>query len=190
VAYPAGTQQGDLLLLVEVNSANQAITTPSGWTLLADQGTNSQAQFRLTVWWRTAGSESSTSLSVHTNSSGATAWVARYARPAGSPAPMVATNAISQGTANRSTALTPTPDLVTTARATVISIVAVRDANALSLANSQGFALDDAPVQSSSGQGAALGLASHVVEPGSVTTPTWAQADPVAQWAWATVAFA
>jgi hypothetical protein len=77
VAYPSGTSPDDLLLLVEINAANRAITTPSGWTLLADQATSSPAQMRFTIWWKPAGSETSQNLSVNTNSSGAAAWVVR-----------------------------------------------------------------------------------------------------------------
>ena len=46
VNYPASTATNDLLLLTEINSANQNIATPAGWTLLADQATNSPSQFR------------------------------------------------------------------------------------------------------------------------------------------------
>ena len=71
VPIPAATVDDDLLLLVEVNAANQAITTPAGWTLIADASTGSPSQFRFTVWWKAAvASEASVDLTVNTNSSG------------------------------------------------------------------------------------------------------------------------
>ena len=63
VAVPSGVQEGDLLLLL-VHSCNQSITTPSGWTELANspQGTGSAGAaggVRLGVFTKTAGSSES-----------------------------------------------------------------------------------------------------------------------------------
>lgn len=195
VAYPAGSQPNDLLLLVEVNAANQAITTPTGWTLLADTATTSPNQFRFTVWWKLKGaSDTSVVLNVKTNSSGASARVIRYARPGGYPPnPVSATAGVASGTGSAATTRTPTPDVTTNQPdATVISIVAVRAANTLSLATPGSFALRSATTQSSTGQPTAIGVADLVVSvsPSTPVSPTWSQTGTAAQWAWATVAFA
>jgi hypothetical protein len=195
VSFPSGTNQNDLVLLVEVNAANQAITTPTGWTLLADQQTSSPSQFRFTVWWKLAASaESTVSLSVHTNASGANAWVVRYTRPAGYPPnPSAAAVAVREGLGSASSSLTPSPDLTTSqADATVISIVAVRSGNTLSLGTPASFAVEANPTQTATGQAVALGIADRLVASSgtSVTSPTWSQSGTAAQWAWATVAFA
>jgi HD-GYP domain-containing protein (c-di-GMP phosphodiesterase class II) len=192
VSYPASTQANDLLLLIEVNAANQAITTPSGWSLLADQATSSPSQYRFTVWWRSAGNESSVALGVHTNSNGANAWVTRYRRADGSSTPAsLATSTVRQGLASPSLSLTPSPDIATSGDdATVISVVAVRQPSVLSLSSSHGFDARLATTQISLGQPVALGIADRVESSaGTVASPTWTQVGVTGQWAWATVAF-
>lgn len=194
VTYPAGTQQNDLMLLVEVNAANQNITTPTGWALLADTATSSPSQFRFTIWWRLAApAETSVDLAVNTSAGGATAWVIRYTRPAGyPPTPITATATIAVGNSGPSTTLTPTPDITTNQPdATVISIVATRDANTLSLSTPEAFDLQATMVQSSTGQPRALGIADQTLLPlpSTPASPTWTQTGTPAQWAWATIAF-
>lgn len=187
VPVPSGSTN-DLLLLIEVNSANQQISTPTGWTLLADQGTNSPSQFRFTVWWKAAGSETSVALSVHTNGSGTTAWVARYTRAAGT-APVLAGTSVQQGVAATGSSMTPTSDLTTNGSdATVISLVSVRAANALSLSTARGFSSEFA---TTTAQGTALALGDLFVAASGTTvaSPTWSQGGTPAQWAWATAAF-
>jgi hypothetical protein len=194
VSYAPGTQQNDAVLLVEVNSANQTITTPSGWTLLADQATNNPSQFRFTIWWKPADiGETSVPLTVHTNASGASAWVIRYTRPSGYPLPpTTAALLVPQGTTPAQPTATPSPDVLTVQpNATVISIVAVRAANPLALANPAGFLFQTATTQSA-GQGTAIGVASQALpSTGSIAnSPTWTQNGATAQWAWATIALA
>jgi len=176
-----------------VNSANQAITTPSGWALLVDQSTSSPSQFRFTVWWKPAGpGETSVSLGIHTNANGASASITRYSRPSGTATPptLAALNP-AEGTTGTQPTITPSPDIATDQpNATVISLVANRANNALSLTNPNGFQLDTA-ISQSSGQPTTIGIASQTVRsPGSPTnSPTWSQNGAPAQWAWATVAF-
>jgi hypothetical protein len=191
VSYPAATSASDGLLLVEVNAANQAITTPSGWGLLADQATGSPSGMRFTVWGKLAGNESSVDLDVHTNSSGAAAWVVRYYAPDGYPPNLrLATATIGDGQAGATATLTPTPDVTTNADfATAVSIVAVRDANALALSSAQTFSVRDTQ-QASPGAGVAFGVADAFVSRSGSTpaSPTWSQSGTPAQWAWVTFA--
>lgn len=187
VPVPSGSTN-DLLLLVEVNRANQQITTPAGWTLLADQATGAPSQLRFTVWWKPAGTETSVSLSVNTNSNGTSAWVVRYASPDGT-APVLATASVRQGLAAASTTMTPSPDVTTNAaNATVISLASIRAGNTLSLASGSSFT---AQVSTTSSIGTGLGVADLLVPTAGSTpaSPTWSQSGTPAQWAWATAAF-
>lgn len=194
ITYPTGVATNDLLLLVEVNSANQAITTPSGWTLLTDDATSSPSQCRVTVWQRLAGTESSVDLSVHTNSSGASAWVIDYARPISYPPnPSTATATNQSGLNTAASTMTPSSSVTTSQTyATVVSIAAIRAGNTLSLSTAQGFTLQTAlTFTPGSGQAVAIGIADQVVAAsGSTpTSPTWSQSGTAAQWAWSTVAY-
>jgi hypothetical protein len=189
VAYPSGTQPGDLLLLIQANAANQAITTPGDWQLLADQRTGSPQQFRFTTWWRTAGGESSVAVGVNTNSSGSTLWVARYSAVSGAPAVVPAHAEVRQGMSAGGMTLTPAPDVTTTGPATVISIVATRASTSLSLDVPRGFSLGGTATQTLGGVGRTIGIADIIVASASTAaSPSWAQTLD-AQWAWATVAF-
>jgi hypothetical protein len=194
VTYPASTQPNDLLLLIEVNAANQNITTPTGWTQLADAATSSPAQFRFTIWWKLAGVETSVSLPVNTNSSGASGWVVRYRDADGYPPnPTTATATVAAGTWAASTAITPSPDVTTnSADAAVISIVAIRAGNTLSLSTPWMFTLQNTSIQSTIGQARAIGIADRTGLSSGFTPPSpqWAQSGTAAQWAFATVAFA
>jgi len=177
-----------------VNSANQAITTPPGWALLADQATTNPSQFRFTIWWKPAGiGETSVALDIHTNASGASASIVRYSRPNANPStPTVAALAVRQGNSGAQPTVSPAPDIVTDRpNATIISVVAIREGNALSLAIPGGFQLQTATTQAS-GQPTALAVASQMVPSagGQATSPTWTQTGSPAQWAWATIAFA
>jgi hypothetical protein len=87
-----------------------------------------------------------------------------------------------------SSTLTPATNLTTNQpEARVLSIVAIRGANTLSLGTAQGFALENAPTATSRALGVAdLYVASSGTTPAS---PTWSQSGTAAQWAWATVGF-
>ncbi len=189
VSYPLGTQQKDLLLLIEVNSANQNITTPAGWTLLADQATGSPSQFRFTVWWKLAGAENAVAFRVNTNSSGASAWIVGYRQQTGAD-PVPATASVRQGLNGASVNMTPTPDVTTNANnASVISLVAIRAASDLSLLTPRSFNLQD--TDRVAARNVALGIADAPVATSGTATPspTWTLSGVPVQWAWATVAF-
>ena len=196
VAYPTGTASGDLVLLVVVTANSAATTAPTGWTALADQTAASGSdRLRLMVWWRPAAGESSVLVGLKGNPSGGSAWVVRYARPAGSgPAITAATSTVQQGTGAATASLTPAPDLTTSLPgATVISIVAVRQANPLGLATAAGFTTRTATTSTpTGGAGVALAFADRSVDAAAaaVASPTWSQSGTPGAWAWATVAFA
>ena len=187
VNYPASTTTNDLLLLTEINSANQAITTPAGWTMLADQATNSPSQMRFTVWYKLAAAETSVALTVSTNASGTSGWVTAYRRPSGSPAPSLATATVQQGVAGATSTLTPSNVTTNANNATAISIVGIRAANTLTLSTPRSFGLSFAGTNSTR----ALGFADISVPTSgtAVPSPTWSQSGTAAQWAWATAAF-
>jgi hypothetical protein len=190
VAYPSGTVQGDLLLLVEVNSASQNIVDPSGWTSLADQQTSSPAQFRYTVWWRSAGTETSVPVQAYTNSSGATFWVIRYGKSSGSTAVALAAATMQQGMGGAQTSITPSPDISTNGAARVISIVATRAPNSLSLLSARTFAFRSSRTGVAGNPATTIGIADTWVSSASTpASPTWTQSGSPGQWAWATVAF-
>ena len=196
VGYPSGTVANDALLLVVVNNANQLVkSAPAGWTLVAQQATKSPQNFVFGVWWRVAGStDSSVDVAVGTDATGAAAWVVRYARSSGFTSPpvlAVASGGVVSGLTGAASTLTPSPDLVTnlpTAR--VISLVAVRAGNALTLAAPQGFSVVTSATTSISVVDT-LGVADTLQSAAAtVPAPTWGQGGTAAQWAWVTVAIA
>jgi hypothetical protein len=67
VLYPSGTVTNDLLFLVVLNGTNQNITTPSGWTLLADQTTASNLHFEVLESLANSGGEASTTITNGSN---------------------------------------------------------------------------------------------------------------------------
>jgi hypothetical protein len=189
VTYPSGTKPGDLVLLVQANAANQNITTPNEWSLLADQRTGSPQQFRFTVWWKVAGTEGSVPVAVNTNSSGSSVWAVRYLTPAGGGAPNPAHTVVRQGLSGATASLTPASDVAATGPATVISLAAVRAQNNLSLQSPGSFTFGENAV-STTGAGSSLVVADATAVAGAnPASPTWSQDGTPAQWAWATVAF-
>ena len=193
VNYPTGTNTSDLLFLVVENSANNVPTTPTGWTLLTDQSVTSPQALNFAFYWKLAAGETSVSVTDTGTSTGASAWVVRYVRPGGyPPIPVSATAAVGAGNAAASATLTPSPDVTTNlANATVISIVAIRAANTLSLSTPHGFAFENTVTSTPGSASLALGVGDQFVPTvgGSDTSPTWSQTGTAAQWAWVTVAF-
>lgn len=194
VSYPAGTVADDLLVLVEINSTGGNTATPTGWTLQANQSTNSPEKFGIKVWTRLSAGESSVSLAFKANAAGSTAWVARYTRSSGYPPnPATATATVRSGVSGASATFTPTPDLTTNAaNATVMSIAAVRSLNTLSLLTDQSFGFRFTQTNTpTGGQGVAFALADslQVTTPVTPLSPSWSQSGTAAQWAWATIAW-
>ena len=194
VNYPSGTATNDLLILVEINATNGNTSTPTGWTLLANQSTGSPANFGIKVWTRLSAGETSVNLAFKSGTAGSTAWVTRYTRSSGYPPnPTTATATVRSGVSVASATFTPSPNLTTnSANARVISIAAVRSLNTLSLGTPQTFSsrysLTSTPT---GGQGVALALSDslQVTTPATPASPTWSQTGTAAQWAWATIAW-
>ena len=194
VNYPAGTVANDLLILVEINSAGGNTTTPAGWTLRANQSTNSPANFGIKVWTRLSAGETSVNLAFKSNTAGSTAWVTRYTRSSGYPPnPTTATATVRSGVSAAAATLTPSPNLTTNAaNARVISIAAVRSLNTLSLGTPQSFAFRYTQTSTpAGGQGVAIAMSDslQVTTPATPVSPTWSQAGTAAQWVWATIAW-
>lgn len=191
-SYPTGTSTNDLLFLVEVNATDQEIPKPSGWNLLTDERTGSP-KYRVTVWWKLAGPETSVSTKVHTDSKGASLWVARYLRSSGyPPSPALAMASARSGTVSASTSMTPDEAITTTkANATVISIVAVRAGSNLSLANANGFTMRSITIKTGA-QPVTLAIADKLVPANGSTqiAPTWAQSGDLGKWSWSSIAIA
>lgn len=193
VAYPAGTVANDLLFLIEINAFGGASTTPTGWTQLVNQSTNTPAKLTLRVWTRLSGGESSVSLAFKSGAAGSTAWVVRYTRSSGYPPnPASATATVQSGLTGATASLIPSSDVVTTlSDARVITFAVVRAANSLSLSTPRSF-VSRTGVTSSPAGGApvALAIADRLVgSVGTAPSPTWTQSGTAAQWAWATVAW-
>lgn len=192
--YPAGSVANDLMILIEINAAGGNTTTPAGWTLRANQSTNSPANFGIKVWTRLSAGETSVNLAFKSGAAGSTAWVTRYTRSSGYPPnPATATATVRSGVSAASATFTPSPNLTTNAaNARVISIAAVRSLNTLSLGTPQTFSSRLAQTSTpAGGQGISLALSDslQVVNPSTPLSPTWAQSGTAAQWAWATIAW-
>lgn len=194
VNYPAGTVVNDLLILVEINADGGNTSTPSGWTLLANQSTNTPSNFGIRVWTRLSAGETSVNLGFKSGAGGSTAWVTRYTRSSGYPPnPTTATAAVRSGVSAASSTLTPSPNLTTSAaNARVISIVAIRSLNAVSLTSPQSFGLRSVRTATPIGGAGVTVAVSDTLQTSAGSTPvspTWTQSGTAAQWAWATIAW-
>ena len=194
INYPSGTVTNDLLVLVEINSSGGNSTTPTGWTLQANQSQSSPPKFGIKVWTRLSAGESSVSLAFKAGGDGSTAWVTRYTRSSGYPPnPTAATATVQSGVSAASATFTPTPDLTTNAtNARVISIVAVRAVNTLSLLTPQSFGFRFTQTSTPlGGQGVAIAVSDSLQDanPSTPVSPTWSQTGTAAIWAWATIAW-
>lgn len=130
-------------------------------------------------------------MTVASNAGGATAWIVRYTRVGGYPPnPASATATVQQGAAAAST-LTPATDVTTNgSNATVLSFVAIRAANTLSLGTPRSFSLENAATSTTGSASDAFGFA-DIFQPaaGTPASPTWSQTGTASTWARATVAF-
>lgn len=191
VPYPAGTEIGDLLLLVAVNGRNRAPRRLVGWTDVVSRGIGGGQDFHLFAAQRIADGSGSVAVDVETGTEGASLQVLRYDVPAGSAAPTVRASQTQSGsTSNSSSQLVPTPNIVTTAPATAISIVAVRDDNSLSLVPGSSWVLRSASTSNPGSTSLAWALADTTVGAAStVTSPTWQQSGTPRRWLFGGTAF-
>jgi hypothetical protein len=177
IAYPAGTKQGDLVLLVLANRGNKNdAPTDAGWALVADDSSLGG----LAVWWHAAGTETSVTLSSLGTAN--VAWVLDYTK---ATVPVLALDAKASGfSSTLGTAFTP-PSTTATQASTVISLAAITNTGPLSLQSAQGYGLR-ASLGSTS---RALGVADRfAAAAGAVAPPTWAVAT-ASSWAYITMGF-
>lgn len=186
VAYPAGTQAGDLLLLVVVNGSGEHSTAASPWSLIAQPRTPLWGSMETQAWWRIAGSETSTTMpTLNSSTRGASAWVVAYRKSGSTPA---LGDVSSDATFWPTGTVTPDSISVTQADTTVVSLVGIDGPSALSLTTARSFNLRESLVVTG-GSGRALGVADRLaVGTGTITPPTWSISGSE-QWAHITVGF-
>ena len=191
VPFPAGTEVGDLLVLVVVNGRNKAPRRPAGWTDVVSRGIGGAQDFHLFSTQRIADASGSVSVDIDTGIEGASLQVFRYDVPTGSPAPIVRASQVQSGFSTTATSqLVPTPDIITTSSATAISIVAVRANNSLSLAPGSAWVVRSASTSAVGTTPLAWALADTTVgTAASVASPTWQQSGTPARWVFGGSAF-
>ena len=191
VGYPSGTEAGDLLVLVVVNGRNKAPRRLSGWSDVVSRGVGGAQDFHLYSAQRIADGASSVSVDVDTGVEGVSLQVFRYDVPTGSAAPIVRASQVQSGFSTTATSqLVPTPDIITTAPATAVSIVAVRANNSLSLVPGSAWSLRSASVATVGTTALAWALADTTVgTAATVTSPKWQQSGTPARWVFGGSAF-
>lgn len=192
VPYPAGTEPGDLLLLLVVNGRNRQPSRTTGWTDIASRGIGGSSDFHLYAGQRIADTATSAPVTVDGRGGGAALQIIRYDTLPGAPVPQVAVvQQVSGETATATAQLLPGPDLVTTGVAVALSIVAVRSAGDVSLAVPSGWTQRSLAAASSGGVPLAWAVADRfVVQAATVASPTWQQSGtPVSRWIYAGSAF-
>ncbi len=138
VGMPAGIEAGDLLLLM-VETANQAVATPSGWTQAPNspQGTGTAAAaggVRLTVFYKVAGSSES-AVDVADSGDHQVAVVSAY-RGVDPGQPINS----SAGSVQAATVNMVFPGVVTTVPGTLVVLACAQDTDANSTATASGYA--------------------------------------------------
>jgi hypothetical protein len=191
VQFPPGTEAGDLVVLVVVNGRNSDPLRPTGWTEVVSRGIGGSQDFHLYSAQRISDGSNSVRVGIDARNDGASLQVFRYDVPAGSAAPTVRASQTQSGsTSNSSSQLVPTPNIVTTAPATAISIVAVRDDNSLSLVPGSSWVLRSASTSKPGSTSLAWALADTTVGAAStVTSPTWQQSGTPRRWLFGGTAF-
>ena len=191
VPYPAGTEIGDLLLLVAVNGRNRAPRRLVGWTDVVSRGIGGGQDFHLFAAQRIADGSGSVAVDVETGTEGASLQVLRYDVPNGNPPPILRASQVQSGFSSSATAnLVPAPDIITTAAATAVSIVAVRAANTISLVAGSAWTLRSVATSSPGTVSLAWALADTATgAAATVVSPTWQQSGTPARWIFGGSAF-
>lgn len=191
VPYPSETKIGDLLVLVVVNGRNKGPRRPNGWADVVSRGIGGSQDFHLYSAQRVADAANSVIVDVDTGVEGATLRMYRYDVPAGSPAPVVRARQVQSGFTTTATAqMIPTPDIVTTAAAMAISIVAVRANNTLSLLPGSAWTLRATEGGATGTTPISCALADAAVGSAvSVPSPTWQQSENPSRWIFGGSAF-
>lgn len=194
VNYPAGTTQGDVLVLIARNARNKDISAPPGWTTVLSTARGNPASAFL-VTWRIADAAASTTVAINSSNDGAVAWIVRYRRTAGvTGTPVVA----HVGLVSRQSALTvgsfAASGLLTTTQgyASVLTIASTISAQVPSLTTGSGWTPQTGVSATSAGNGFSMALADRLaVTAGSqVASPTWQAPTATNTWEVVTLAFA
>jgi len=191
VPYPVGTEVGDLLVLVVVNGRNRAPSKLVDWTEVVSRGIGGSQDFHLFAAQRIADSAGSVIVDVDARSAGASAQVLRYSVAEGSGPPVLRASQTQSGVSATATIeLMPTPDIITTASAIALSIVAVRAANPLSVASGSVWALRSVASSTPGTTSLAWALADAAVGSAtSISSPTWMQGGTATRWIFGGSAF-
>lgn len=191
VPYPTGTEIGDLLVLVVVNGRNRAPKRLTAWTDIVSRGIGGTSDFHLYSAQRIADGSSAVAVDMDTGIEGASLQVFRYDVPVGSPAPIVRASQVQSGFSTTATVqLVPTPDIITTAAATAISIVAVRANNGLSVVPGSTWTLRSASVTVPGTTSLAWAIADTAIAVATtISSPTWQQSGTPARWLYGGSAF-
>jgi|GEM_PF-3460909 len=178
IPYPAGSKQGDLVLLVLANRGSKIdAPTGTGWALVADDSSLGG----LAVWWHAAGAETSVTLS--SLGSANVAWVLDYTK---ATVPVLALDAKTSGVSSAPGSTFTPPSLTATQASTVISLAAINTTGSLSLQSAQGYGWR-ASLGSTS---RALGVADRFAPAaGAIAPPTWALSTGTSSWAYITMGF-
>lgn len=191
VPFPSGTEVGDFVVLVVVNGRNKAPRRPAGWTDVVSRGIGGAQDFHLYSAQRIADGLNSVQVDIDTGVEGASLQVFRYDVPAGSAAPILRASQVQSGFSTTATSqLVPTPDIITTAPATAISLVAVRANNPLSLVAGSNWVLRSASASIPGTTSLAWALADTTVGVAStIASPTWQQSGIPSRWVFGGSAF-
>ena len=191
VPYPIGTEPGDFLILIATNGRNKAPRRLAGWTDIVSRGIGGAQDFHLYAAQRIADGSTSVIVDVDTSVEGASLQVVRYDVPTGVPAPILRASQVQAGFSTTATVqFVPTPDIITTAPATAISIVAVRASNALSVIAGSGWTLRSAAATTPGTVAVAWAIADvNVGVASTVPSPTWQQSGAPARWVFGGSAF-
>lgn len=194
VSYPAGTTQGDILLVIARNARNKTISPPTGWTALVSQTNGSPASAFL-VAWRVADAASSTTFSINSSNDGAVAWIVRYSRTPGvtaTPVVATATPVWGESTTTTSSFSLATPMTTNQPYATALTIASTITGTVPSLSSGSGYESRVGTTASASANSFTLTLADllSVTTNSQVSSPTWSSAISTNTWQAVTIAFA
>ena len=186
---PTGTQAGDFMLLIVANTTNSTPSTPSGWSPVASDGTNTSPDVNLSVFYRfyVAG-DSAPSVSVSVSGGVAAARIVSY-RNVNTTTPLDVTPVTSLSGSSSASSFAPDGLTTATANARAVSIVTENDGggSAPTLGfggggNAQGFVAEtgfpDAPSGGDHNDHLAVDVTSKPIPSASaVTFPTYTTSD-------------
>ena len=187
--YPAGTSDGDLLVLVSFGGRSSVPGLPAGWSEIASLSQRGPNSSNLYVAWRSADSTGAVTFDAVSNSAGTVTRLFRYARAPGVTEPPVLAGLVSSGMSAAAASLSSIGATTTASSATVVEIAALLDSSAIRLASDSHIAR----LTETSTPGRvtlAVGVAdTYVADAGMSRGATWQQDGSTAEWLWTSVAF-